>query len=71
MLTDTDSTDPNSETPENKFRNMIFEVITTSKIYIEDLIARTNFGINLIQGKNTKEKNWGTLKLNILITHAF
>ena len=39
-LTDTDNTslkflfisDPNSETPENKYREIIFEVITSSKI---------------------------------------
>ena len=41
VLTDTDSSslkflfisDPNSETPESRFREIIFEVITTSKIY--------------------------------------
>ena len=41
ILTDTDSaslkflfiSDPNSETPESKFREIIFEVIATSKIY--------------------------------------
>ena len=41
MLTDTDSTslkfmfisDPNSEAPENKFRDIIFEIITSSQIY--------------------------------------
>ena len=41
ILTDTDSTslkflfisDPNSETSESKFREIIFEVVTTSKIY--------------------------------------
>ena len=39
ILTDTDSTslkfmfisDPNSETPENKYRDMIFKIITSSK----------------------------------------
>ena len=41
MLTDTDSTslkftfisDPNSETPENKYRDIIFEIIAASEIY--------------------------------------
>ena len=41
VLTDTDSTslkfmfisDPNSEAPENKFRDIIFEIITSSQIY--------------------------------------
>ena len=41
MLTDTDSTslkfvfisDPNSKTPKNKYRDIIFEIITSSEIY--------------------------------------
>ena len=41
MLTDTDSTalkfifisEPNSEIPESKFRDIIFEIVTSSQIY--------------------------------------
>ena len=66
ILTDTDSTslkfifisDPNSETPESKFREIIFEVITSSKIY-ERFDSSHKFWKNFGARKEQKrKKNW-------------
>ena len=69
IVTNTNSTsleflfisDPNSETPESKYREIIFEVTTSSK-YIKDLIAHTSIGIISGRGKNKNGKNWVTLR---------
>ena len=63
ILTDTDSTslkfafisDPNSETPESKFREIIFEVITISKIY-KRFDSSHEFWHNFSAGKEYKRK---------------
>ena len=77
MLTDTDSTslkfifisDPNSEAPENKFRDIIFEIITSSQIY-KRFDTSHKFWDILGARKEQKRKKIGTMKLNILITSA-
>ena len=66
ILTDTDSTflkflfifDPNSETPENKFREIIFEVITTSKVY-KRFDSSHEFWDNFSARKEHKRKKLG------------
>ena len=66
ILTDTDSTslkflfifDPNSETPKNKFREIIFEVITTSKIY-KRFDSSHEFWDNFSARKEHKRKKLG------------
>ena len=69
IVTNTNSTsleflfisDTNSETPESKYREIIFEVTSSSK-YIKDLIAHTSIGIISGRGKNKNGKNWVTLR---------
>ena len=68
VLTDTDSTalklifasDPNSEIRESKFRDIIFKITTSSKIYRRFLE----------QEKCRKRKTLGGMKLKLLITTA-
>ena len=62
--------DPNSETPESKFREIIFEVITTSKIY-KRIDSSHEFWENFESRKEHKRKILAILKLNILTTLAF
>ena len=61
---------PNSETPESKFREIIFEVITTSKIY-KRVDSSHEFWENFESRKEHKRKILAILKLNILTTLAF
>ena len=78
VLTDTDSTslkftfvsDPNSKTPEDKFREIMFEVIIASKI-CKRLIVHTFSATFLEQKKKTRKKSLGTMKLNTLIILVF
>ena len=78
VLTDIDSTslkvifisDPNSDIHESKYKDIIFEIITTSQ-FTRDLTAYTSSGTFLGLGKSKKEKNLDTMKLNILITRVF
>ena len=66
ILTNTNSTslkflfvsDPNSETPESKFREIIFEVITTSKIY-KRFDSSHEFWHNFSARKEYKRKKLG------------
>ena len=70
ILTDTDSTslkfliisDPNSETPQSKYREIIFEVITSSKMYKRFDSSheyRDNFGVR----KEQKQKKLGYFEI--------
>ena len=78
VLTDTGSTsltvifisDRNSDIPESKYRDMIFEIRTTSQ-FTRDSTTHTSSGTFLGLGKRKKEKSLDTMKLNILITHVF
>ena len=77
VLTDTDSTslkfifisDPNSEIPESKSRDIIFEIITSSQIY-KRFDSSHKFWDLLGARKEQKKKKLGYYELNILITHA-
>ena len=70
ILTDTDSTslkflfsfDPNSETPESKIREVIFEVITTSKIY-KRFDSSHEFWDNFSARKEHKRKKLGCYEI--------
>ena len=63
ILTDTDSTalqfifisDPNSDFPEDNFRDVIFEIIIATKIY-KNLTLFTNFGTFLGLGRKAEKK---------------
>ena len=75
VLTDTDSTslkfmfisDPNSETAENKLRDIIFEIITSSEVY-NRFDSLHKFWDIFGARKEQKRKKSVTIKLNILIT---
>ena len=70
ILTDTDSTslkflfisDPNSETSESKFREIIFEVVTTSKIY-QRFDSSHEFWDNVSARKEHKRKKLGCYEI--------
>ena len=72
VLTDTDSTslkfmfisDADSEIPESKYRGIIFEVIIPSEIYKRFDSSHLLWDI-LGARKEQKDKNVGTMKLNI------
>ena len=73
MLKDTDSTslkfifisDRNSETPENRFRDIIFEIIMSSEIY-KRFDSSHEFWDICEARKEQKKENSSTLKLNII-----
>ena len=70
ILTDTDSTslkfifisDPNSQTPESKFREIIFEVITSPKIY-KRFDSSHKFWENFGARKEQKRKKLGYFEI--------
>ena len=77
VLTDTDSTslkfmfisEPNSEIPESKYKNIIFKIITSSQIYKRFENSHEFWDI-IRARKEQKRKNSRTMKFNILIIPA-
>ena len=66
VLTDTDSTslkfmfisDPNSEIPESKFRDVIFEIITSSHIYKRFDSSQELWDIFGARNEEKRKKTW-------------
>ena len=74
VLTDTDSTalqfivsDPNSDVPESKFRDIIFEVIVATKIY-KRFDTSQEFWDNFNARKISRQKSLVIMKLELSIT---
>ena len=78
MLADTDrkalkfifTSDPNSDLPEDIFRDLIFQVIVTSKVY-KRFDSSQKFSDILGVRKTSRQKKLGYYEIENMITHAF